>query len=512
MKESMEEISACLKEQKENTELIFGLVKKAVLGNGDFRLIRDRLKGDDIFPEIEEECSVSLSWPDESILEREAITIVEEIEELEKKNIVPSKRTQIRIISQALSNDNLFEGICLTIPASDDDLKGILEGVGCSERYLELEGDPVFRARRDYVMKINQYAEAAVNLYGVLHLYELCELIEGYEHFQKNRAEYSRPEGKYRNTLLYNPGHLCPIVLMNLIGTGFLKLICSLDGIVMNGCFEDDFSEEIEELSEYAKKHHNVRPLEDDNLTDFWANQSHASYRALFYEAQAKPAYHPRKKEFLKYEDEDYYEVTDGYLRLKMFLKREYHDQFEDYAEKYGMENAEEAIDSYMDDLHWEYTDNYKEWDDRDVAGSASYAIKQLEAYGIIAEGIDEANRILMYAMDMANSTRLWANHGNTPNEMMSTSGGFNPKNLVVTPGSSQAAEMLKESRGELSKMGIHVDLDSSAAEIPAYRFDQGIGGGMQPGIRKIYPNDPCPCGSGKKYKKCCGTRLKEGI
>ena len=23
----------------------------------------------------------------------------------------------------------------------------------------------------------------------------------------------------------------------------------------------------------------------------------------------------------------------------------------------------------------------------------------------------------------------------------------------------------------------------------------------------KIYPNDPCPCGSGKKYKKCCGKK-----
>ena len=22
---------------------------------------------------------------------------------------------------------------------------------------------------------------------------------------------------------------------------------------------------------------------------------------------------------------------------------------------------------------------------------------------------------------------------------------------------------------------------------------------------KKIYPNDPCPCGSGKKYKQCCG-------
>ncbi len=25
---------------------------------------------------------------------------------------------------------------------------------------------------------------------------------------------------------------------------------------------------------------------------------------------------------------------------------------------------------------------------------------------------------------------------------------------------------------------------------------------------RKIYPNDPCPCGSGKKYKKCCGKNI----
>ena len=30
----------------------------------------------------------------------------------------------------------------------------------------------------------------------------------------------------------------------------------------------------------------------------------------------------------------------------------------------------------------------------------------------------------------------------------------------------------------------------------------------MQPAsTKKIYPNDPCPCGSGKKYKQCCGRR-----
>ena len=28
---------------------------------------------------------------------------------------------------------------------------------------------------------------------------------------------------------------------------------------------------------------------------------------------------------------------------------------------------------------------------------------------------------------------------------------------------------------------------------------------------RKIYPNELCPCGSGKKYKKCCGGKQNGG-
>lgn len=38
---------------------------------------------------------------------------------------------------------------------------------------------------------------------------------------------------------------------------------------------------------------------------------------------------------------------------------------------------------------------------------------------------------------------------------------------------------------------------DESAGKAPKRRLDA-----------KVYPNDPCPCGSGKKYKQCCG-RLK---
>ena len=27
--------------------------------------------------------------------------------------------------------------------------------------------------------------------------------------------------------------------------------------------------------------------------------------------------------------------------------------------------------------------------------------------------------------------------------------------------------------------------------------------------VKKVGRNDPCPCGSGKKYKNCCGSGLK---
>ena len=37
---------------------------------------------------------------------------------------------------------------------------------------------------------------------------------------------------------------------------------------------------------------------------------------------------------------------------------------------------------------------------------------------------------------------------------------------------------------------------DESAAHTPMKREE-----------KKVYPNDPCPCGSGKKYKQCCGRK-----
>lgn len=37
---------------------------------------------------------------------------------------------------------------------------------------------------------------------------------------------------------------------------------------------------------------------------------------------------------------------------------------------------------------------------------------------------------------------------------------------------------------------------------------EQKASGTVRRETKKVYPNDPCPCGSGKKYKKCCGKNV----
>lgn len=79
------------------------------------------------------------------------------------------------------------------------------------------------------------------------------------------------------------------------------------------------------------------------------------------------------------------------------------------------------------------------------------------------------------------------------------------PGDLTIVPGSSLAAKTLAEGQKQLEQMGLHVDLDATATNISTLNSDNGINGTMTKGAKKVYPNDPCPCGSGKKYKRCCG-------
>ena len=53
-----------------------------------------------------------------------------------------------------------------------------------------------------------------------------------------------------------------------------------------------------------------------------------------------------------------------------------------------------------------------------------------------------------------------------------------------------------------------HHEVSNFVKERGAWKFADGELVGEKPIVReeaKIGRNDPCPCGSGKKYKKCCG-------
>lgn len=63
---------------------------------------------------------------------------------------------------------------------------------------------------------------------------------------------------------------------------------------------------------------------------------------------------------------------------------------------------------------------------------------------------------------------------------------------------------MLAQIAPEIQQMGFELDLESNAGRVPVMEFPDGINGNVKMSEKKIYPNDPCPCRSGTKYKKCC--------
>ncbi|WP_204661666.1 SEC-C metal-binding domain-containing protein [Fusibacter tunisiensis] len=70
--------------------------------------------------------------------------------------------------------------------------------------------------------------------------------------------------------------------------------------------------------------------------------------------------------------------------------------------------------------------------------------------------------------MEMANSIRIWENNGHTPSEIFEK---FEKPRLKPLP--DQPFVYKSDEQNDVKK-------------------------------EKVGRNDPCPCGSGKKYKKCC--------
>lgn len=134
-------------------------------------------------------------------------------------------------------------------------------------------------------------------------------------------------------------------------------------------------------------------------------------------------------------------------------------------------------------------------WNSYLIGESPADLLNDMVSDGIEITSDDKLDELLSLLIEVSNGTRVLENRGHKPAELFEQNERMN--NLAVLNDSYKADSILKEADKHLKSMGISVDTTSvSSATISSPASD-----------RKIYPNEPCPCGSGKKYKKCCGRK-----
>lgn len=161
---------------------------------------------------------------------------------------------------------------------------------------------------------------------------------------------------------------------------------------------------------------------------------------------EGKPRYIPTKKELLKYAESCYYEKTKYTNKLQELI----YDCIDE------VDVAEEVVDTIcmLATLDAEIT-------------NIMHVLEKFEIEFYDEEDYDEFLQIIV---DLKNNSRIRENKGYTPEEMM-----------------------------KMSEKVFSSDIADNV--IPFNVFREAKVNQSQ----KVGRNDPCPCGSGKKHKKCCG-------
>ena len=130
------------------------------------------------------------------------------------------------------------------------------------------------------------------------------------------------------------------------------------------------------------------------------------------------------------------------------------------------------------------------------------------------AEAIREVERVvLLKAID-----RKWMDHIDDMDQLrqgvgLQAYGQRDPLVEYKMSGYEMFDEMTQNIKEETVRILYHIHVEQKVereqvAKVTGTNKDDSVARG--PKMRaeaKVYPNDPCPCGSGKKYKQCCGRK-----
>jgi len=150
---------------------------------------------------------------------------------------------------------------------------------------------------------------------------------------------------------------------------------------------------------------------------------------------------------------EKYEPSKEEFLKYSDWDYYEQTPQIEAFRKKLSvLIDDEDTILDIIDEIHYLIIDGTKISRYMDVLNEAD----------VIFSSMDEANETIQLMMEVGNNTRLWSNYGHTPNEL------FQKEKKYMRP-------------------------------LPSMPFQ----------FEEVGRNEPCPCGSGKKYKHCCGKDLE---
>ncbi len=129
-------------------------------------------------------------------------------------------------------------------------------------------------------------------------------------------------------------------------------------------------------------------------------------------------------------------------------------------------------------------------------------------------EAIRELERVILLKV----IDRKWMDHIDDMEQLrqgigLQAYGQRDPLVEYKSSGYQMFDEMIQNIKEETVRMLFHIRVEQKVereqvAKVTGTNKDDSVAKGpVKRENAKIYPNDPCPCGSGKKYKQCCGRK-----
>lgn len=202
---------------------------------------------------------------------------------------------------------------------------------------------------------------------------------------------------------------------------------------------------------------------------------------------QGKPYYIPDKEELLRYADVGYFDETPELAALRAFLID-------------TLALSDDQAMTFLEDLVFSA---------RCLEDGLQESLNQLASWGVTFRSDAEFQRFTALYQDFNNAARLPCNRGYTPNELVRrySSPGRPPQSISFGPNIRKMLADGTMNVPELRNSILSADLPDDALRLGMLKelsaMEKTLPGSARP--PKVGRNDPCPCGSGKKYKHCCG-------